>query len=522
MKNNIIRSLIVIAAFLLIHFRFELLESLGIDLQGRWLRYTAYHLSGLLIVLLVTAGLFGEHKMLSALGLQKGLVKGTAYGLLFCAPMLFGYAFIGQWQGLSLLTALTVFIGAAMEEVIFRGFLFGLLYRFLGWRFLPAAMLSALIFGSAHLYQGNSLEQTIGVFAVTLMGGVWFSWLYSKWNNNLWIAISLHFFMNLSWQIFAIDTTALGGGGANLFRIMTIAFSIVFTIAYLKQRSSRSSYTKKIMVATLLCLGFHAYGQDKDIQKIEGTVATKSGEPLAYANIGIVGTSTGTVATENGQFTLYLPGDIQPTDTLRCSMIGYGDASILVTDLSSPLNISLPESVVELEEILVKPRFSKRKQLGIAKLKGKRNVNFSISKRERQNLGAEIGRKFKPKKMCRIEKVRFYIRSNNFSQVKFRLLLYNTQKGRPHKYLSEEDIIVTIEDQGKGWIETDISQYNIITDETFVCALQWIDASKDGNILAMPIRFPLAGSTHFYKYGSQAKWLRFFGMSSLMNVSIAY
>ena len=93
--------------------------------------------------------------------------------------MFLGYAVIGQlspsWTFLSILG---VFAGAAMEEIVFRGFLFGQLFRKAAWGFIPAVLINAVIFGMGHLYQGNSLGETTGVFFVTLIGGVWFAWLY--------------------------------------------------------------------------------------------------------------------------------------------------------------------------------------------------------------------------------------------------------------------------------------------------------------------------------------------------------
>ena len=188
-------------------------------------------------MLLVSALLYTPQKVAASLGLNKGFFMGMGYGLLFTLPMFIGYASIGTLQeDWTLVGILFLFIGAAMEEVLYRGFLFGQLFRKAGWGFIPAVLLNAVIFGMGHLYQGNSFGETMGVFLVTLLGGIWFAWLYIEWEDNLWIAISLHIFMNLSWLLFSVGDTALGGWGANFFRIMTIAFSIVFTIMYRQQQ----------------------------------------------------------------------------------------------------------------------------------------------------------------------------------------------------------------------------------------------------------------------------------------------
>ena len=40
------------------------------------------------------------------------------------------------------------------EELICRGLFFGVLFRFCRWGFLPAALLSSVIFSLGHMYQG--------------------------------------------------------------------------------------------------------------------------------------------------------------------------------------------------------------------------------------------------------------------------------------------------------------------------------------------------------------------------------
>lgn len=237
MKRNLIITLAVISTFLFIDNSLDIMDSIGIVFSEKIHRFWTYYGGSLGIVFLISAFLYGLKNVLPSLGLDKGILKGMGYGLLFTLPMFLGYAAIGEMRTeWTWFTVLTIFIAAAMEEVVYRGFLFGQLFRKANWGFIPAVLLNALIFGSGHLYQGNSFGQTLGVFFVTLMGGIWFAWLYIEWENNLWIAIGLHVFMNLSWKLFAISDTALGGWGANLFRIITIALSIVFTIYYRKQR----------------------------------------------------------------------------------------------------------------------------------------------------------------------------------------------------------------------------------------------------------------------------------------------
>ena len=130
----------------------------------------------------------------------------------------------------------TTFIAGFFEEYFFRGFLFGILFRKLKWGFIPASILGGVIFGLGHIYQGSTLIETTGIFAITTIGAIWFSWLYVEWEKNLWIPIFLHTLMNLSWILFEVSDNALGGVYTNLFRAITIALTIIITILYHKKR----------------------------------------------------------------------------------------------------------------------------------------------------------------------------------------------------------------------------------------------------------------------------------------------
>lgn len=74
------------------------------------------------------------------------------------------------------------------EELLFRGFLWFLMTPFLG--FWPALLVSSLLFGLAHAYQGGVHVLRTGVMGIIL--GV-ISWL----TGTIWIAIAVHALVNI-------------------------------------------------------------------------------------------------------------------------------------------------------------------------------------------------------------------------------------------------------------------------------------------------------------------------------------
>lgn len=235
MKTILITALAFAAYFILYALYFkgartllnEAFNQIGIS------HIVAYLISGIPIY----AGIVLMHRFkgfFHSLGLDKSILKGIAIPLFFTLPMFIGFAIVFSFNsGVTLNEILVKVIAAAFfEELFFRGFLFGQIFRYTRLGFVPAIILGAVLFAAAHLYQSRELATLIGVFAVTFMAALLFAWLYAEWKYNLWVPIFLHLFMNLSWMLFSVSDNALGGVYANAFRVMTIALAISFTVIY--------------------------------------------------------------------------------------------------------------------------------------------------------------------------------------------------------------------------------------------------------------------------------------------------
>ena len=132
------------------------------------------------------------------------------------------------------MTFLTVgvlcFIAPFAEEVLFRGFLFRQLYLRARLGFWISALLPSILFAAKHLYQSDNLMELLGIVAITGTGGIGFCWFFMKWRYNIWAVFGLHSFMNLWWEVFAVDDTALGGWLANGARLGTVVVAVLLTI----------------------------------------------------------------------------------------------------------------------------------------------------------------------------------------------------------------------------------------------------------------------------------------------------
>lgn len=252
MRNSkILQSFFIILVFLIAAFGKRLLGGMvDITIDSPLLALLYAYAWWIIPVVVIVGLLFGFKNVLKELCLDKGFLTGLGFGLVVAAPMLISSAFIGTIDGeLDLLTLLKkTLLAGFMEEFLFRGFLFGILFRKMGWGFIPASVLGATIFALSHLYQGSGVNELMGIFLVTFIASAWFSWLFIEWKENLWIAIFLHGFMNLSWTLFEVIDNALGEAVPNIFRIITIVISVVATILYSLKKDKFRIHGKNLFV----------------------------------------------------------------------------------------------------------------------------------------------------------------------------------------------------------------------------------------------------------------------------------
>lgn len=196
----------------------------------------------LLAPLALAAALFGRARAFAALGLDRSVRTALAVGLAGTAVLVPGYALTATFSPAAdpVYEAMrgAVLPGIA-EEILFRAFLFGFLFRFARWGFLPAALVGALVFGAGHLYQGKALLDSAAVFGITAIGAFWFAWLFVEWDYNIWVPAAFHVLMNFYWTLFEVSDTALGSVWANALRVVVILLSMVITLRVARRNGGR-------------------------------------------------------------------------------------------------------------------------------------------------------------------------------------------------------------------------------------------------------------------------------------------
>lgn len=183
--------------------------------------------------------LIHKNNLLESIGLRKSPLHGLVYALLCTLPMLIYVIAVGKWNNTLSFWHLfnATVVGGLFEEFFFRGLLFGQLFRYAKWGFIPAIAIASVIFGFGHIYQGTDITSSILAGVVTGLGGLLFGWIYVETNYNLWYSIFLHILMNFSWTAFPVaDNGAIGNTGLNVVRGITLIIAIFLVVVRKKKK----------------------------------------------------------------------------------------------------------------------------------------------------------------------------------------------------------------------------------------------------------------------------------------------
>jgi uncharacterized protein len=194
-----------------------------------------------LAVALIFAGLWWLYRrdvrwMLREVGLTGSLIVAIVFAALATLPLAIGFGFgdrpLANLSVWSLVFTMTVWPFA--WELIFRGYAFRQLHRRAGWGFFAAALVPPLVFAVVHLgfafFADQDLRIPLLAAGAALLGGLFFSWLFVAWGDNLWPGVAFHGLLNFWWEGFGIDRAGIGTLGSNLLRGAAVVLAVVLTL----------------------------------------------------------------------------------------------------------------------------------------------------------------------------------------------------------------------------------------------------------------------------------------------------
>jgi len=250
----------------------------------------------------------------------------------------------------------------------------------------------------------------------------------------------------------------------------------------------------------LLVIVFILYSNIALSQIVEGNVVdAKSGEPLVYVNIGVVGTSSGTITNLQGNFLLDVSNQSENL-IIRFSMIGYVSKEFSINEMiDENFTIELKKSTTVLDDVIIKPKRLVEKQLGSKNDSDLIGIGWSgVGK------GFESGTKIKVSKTIFIEDLNFYVSYNSFDSILLRLHIRNIADDMPGKELLKQNILIPVSIES-GWVKVNLEDYDLYYDQDIIVSLEWLRAWGDykGNFL---LSMSLFKGILYSKRASEANW----------------
>ncbi|MDC3259376.1 carboxypeptidase-like regulatory domain-containing protein [Flavobacteriaceae bacterium] len=244
--------------------------------------------------------------------------------------------------------------------------------------------------------------------------------------------------------------------------------------------------------------------------------ATK--EPLPYVNIGLLNKNIGTVSDDTGYFELEANTEQNSRDTLRFSMIGFETKSYTLNDFinQNEIEVYLTEKSTALDEVILS---SKRKNYQTKILGNKTTSKALYAAFTSNKLGNEMGFIVRARKHPMIlKKFNISLVENDYGPIKFRLNLYDVLNGLPNKTLLKDNIFIETE-ESSGIVSLDLTPYEIILDQDFFIAIEWIEDLGPGKLYFSGGFF---GAPLFAREVSQGTWEKIGTASVGMNVEVRY
>ena len=245
-------------------------------------------------------------------------------------------------------------------------------------------------------------------------------------------------------------------------------------------------------------------------------VNAESGEPVPYANIGIVSKDIGTVSDARGWFTIGLDNEFDQ-DTLCISCIGYAAEKQQVDYFkrryrnASGFRIRLSPMAYQLDEVVIKPVETRSYTLG----------NFCDSSSCYGNtfhsgeLGTEIGVLMEmPRKREKafLKSLRFYVGECTYDNFPVRVNIYTLDDGLPGTNILREAIFIDITAEGEYLVP--LGKYNITVDGDFFVSLEYYRVHKkaEGKLIfcAVHNKKEYKGNG-FYRLASHGAWTPEYG-----------
>lgn len=219
-------------------------------------------------------------------------------------------------------------------------------------------------------------------------------------------------------------------------------------------------------------------------QTITGKVLSQyDSSPIPYAKIGIGSEENGTIADENGNYTLDLSTVNKEVD-LIVDVGGFDKFKVPIDSFlqNRTHTILLKEKVRDIAEVVITPKRFKDKHWGVdSKSKKILFATYPERKKEKEEQSHEMALKFSNNKKTKIQKINLNISEFQTDvPVKIRINVYNEKDGKPYQSVLYKDVtgVVTKDSIIDNTFTLDVSDSDIYVNSDFFVSIQFMNFFK--------------------------------------------
>lgn len=259
--------------------------------------------------------------------------------------------------------------------------------------------------------------------------------------------------------------------------------------------------TRYISLICCICIAFNLSAKN-----YTSVVVDKAGkQPVAYANVGIVGHNIGTVSGEDGTFILDVPDSLNTNAMVMVSMIGYEPYRTSLRELASRKEIPLNRSDNTLKEVVVKSKVFNRRVLGNTTKSMSVTVGFrKDSTLEEQQLGYELGTLMKIKrKPTLIDSVFINFAQCSNDSLFFRLNIYEEVKDSFINILPKPYYVAFSRAEALKGIKMNLRDLELTVSNNFLVSLELIREMEPGSLF---FSASFLSSKTYFRAASQGDW----------------
>ncbi|MBF9140496.1 carboxypeptidase-like regulatory domain-containing protein [Hymenobacter properus] len=254
---------------------------------------------------------------------------------------------------------------------------------------------------------------------------------------------------------------------------------------------------------------------------LAGRVQAASGQPVAFATVGVKGKAIGTTADATGRFAFAPPPTLTAADSVIISCVGFRSLRLTVAQLQRPGAVwTLQPMSQELQEVHVRHAQLKPGFIGCRSTFSPLQWTTDSAADVRDVRGWELATMVPVRKNSFVDSFRVYFAHNEFRSLRLRFLLYDVQHGKPDRLLVNDDIQFLVPNQRTGWVGLDLRRYNLYLTkgQTVAAGIQWLQGEKatpKSQRLSGPVLLPTLINRTLIRQKSQAAWEKYAGNVSM-------